>query len=524
VSARHYDVVFLGRSIGTLLTAALLARRELRVLVLGQGQRSPLYQVEQHTLARRSFTLLSATSPVFRRILQELAQTQRFRRLTSPLDPMFALLDGHTRFEIPPDVELFSREIRREYPEVEQQVAELYALISEANSRIDQAFERDAIWPPGTLWERMETGRLSGSLPLIESSRGPTSLFERMPEGHGFRRVVEIPALFASHLGTDAGALSPFSMARLHGSWTRGVHSLARDEQDLEDFLVERIESHGGVCRLRARASALLIKRGRLVGVQEDGEQWSTGAEAVVTNLTGEALADLAAGAGITRKARDAWPEIAVTGGRFVVSVVARSLGIPTPLPRESFLAAPEASLPTLHVKRGPCLDAPAEPDSVPERELLVCEMLLPTIGGVHLLGAREAVLSTLRHYLPFLDEHVVLIDSPHDGLPAWLYESAPNGKLRRRELDRVHLRDATTGPEPMERRFEVTPLGYLGIAGEPVRGPIVGTYLVGPSVLPALGQEGEVLAAWSAARILTKKDRSRQKLRRQMWTKIETT
>ena len=74
-----------------------------------------------------------------------------------------------------------------------------------------------------------------------------------------------------------------------------------------------------------------------------------------------------------------------------------------------------------------------------------------------------------------------------------------------------------------MRPRIQVTPPGYLKVGGEPLRGPIGGTYLVGPSVLPGLGQEGEVLAAWGVARILTKKDGVRQKMRRQMWTKIET-
>jgi hypothetical protein len=74
-----------------------------------------------------------------------------------------------------------------------------------------------------------------------------------------------------------------------------------------------------------------------------------------------------------------------------------------------------------------------------------------------------------------------------------------------------------------MEWLWSVEPPGFLDLSGESVRGPIPGTYLVGKSVLPALGQEGELLAAWSAARLVSKRDRSRQKMRRQMWTKMET-
>ena len=42
------------------------------------------------------------------------------------------------------------------------------------------------------------------------------------------------------------------------------------------------------------------------------------------------------------------------------------------------------------------------------------------------------------------------------------------------------------------------------------------------PSVLPALGQEGELIAAWGAARIVTRSDRQKEKMRREMWSKIE--
>jgi hypothetical protein len=40
--------------------------------------------------------------------------------------------------------------------------------------------------------------------------------------------------------------------------------------------------------------------------------------------------------------------------------------------------------------------------------------------------------------------------------------------------------------------------------------------------VLPALGQEGALLAAWGAARLVTKGDRKRQRMRRDLWTKME--
>jgi hypothetical protein len=144
--------------------------------------------------------------------------------------------------------------------------------------------------------------------------------------------------------------------------------------------------------------------------------------------------------------------------------------------------------------------------------------MLLPARGALTLLEAREAVLSSLREALPFLDEHLVCVDSPHDGLPLYDFEGG-----KRREVERVRLTRSAATPEPMERQISIDRAGYLDLSGEPLRGPIPGTYLVGKTVLPALGQEGELLAGTSVARIITRKDRARQRMRHQMWSRAET-
>src|SRR5262245_50685226 len=115
-TSKHYDVVVLGAGVGALAAAALLARRSWRVLVLGQGWRRPRYAYDGHVLARRPFTFLAASSPAWGRILVELAQSQTFRRRLSSLDPMLQVLAPNLRLDLPPDTEIFAREIDREFP------------------------------------------------------------------------------------------------------------------------------------------------------------------------------------------------------------------------------------------------------------------------------------------------------------------------------------------------------------------------------------------------------------------------
>jgi phytoene dehydrogenase-like protein len=518
VSTRFYDAVVLGRSLGSLVTAALLARRDFRVLLAGQGQKPPRYRFDGRTLYRRPFTLLFGASPAWRRILHELAQSPQFRRRTQTLDPMFGFLsDGH-RLEVPPDVELFAREIDREFPEVRQIVDELYATIGSVNAAADAAFERDGIWPPGSLWERFETSQAAALLPFDDGERAP-ELLAKFPSGHPYRELAMLPALFATHLGCGAEQLPALAFARLHGAWARGVGALAGGEQEFSSFLLERIEAHGGVVALDRRVESLVLKNGRVAGIVLDGDEEVTGVTSLVTCEWGEALAELTRGEGLTRAAERDWPRLAPEVGRFVLCLVVKRALLPDALPAEAFVlpagAPRDPRRPALHLQRVSASEAEAGSDEA----VLIAECLLPARGPLTLFEAREAVLETLRSALPFLDEHLVLVDSVHDGLPLLDYSTGV-----RREIDRIHLSGATPGAEPMERQWTADPPGYRQLGGEPVRGPIAGTYLVGPSVLPALGQEGELLAAWSAARLITRRDRARQRMRQKLWSKIETT
>jgi phytoene dehydrogenase-like protein len=517
LTEKHYDVVVLGRSLGALVTAALLARRDFRVLVLGQGQRPASYRWGRHVFRRSAFSMLFASSPTFRRVLVELAQTQTFRRHAVALDPMLQLIAHDRRIDLPPDIKLFEREIEREFPEVKRVVDELYVELGRINAVVDAAFERDAVWPPGNFWERRETARLVAGLPHARHEPG-FDLLGELPSGHPLRTLIGVSVDFAAHV--PLAQVPPLAFARLHGSWSRGVHALVRGEDELTEFLLERIEAHGGACRLVDRATRIQVDRRGVTGVLIDGEASFTGAGFVVTDRTGEQLAELSHGRGILKRAERDWPAISPARSRFVMSMVLRSEGVPEPLGREVVVVPANERGLVLHIVR---MDPAAEVDAPPEargESLWVVEALIPfSRGGEPLDGiAREQLLEALRAPFPFIDRHIVALDSPNDGRPLWSFEggSAP------REIERINLQGASSTAEPMAVQWRIDGGSYLALSGEPVRGPIGRTLLVGPTVLPALGQEGELLAAWSAARLVTRADGQRERMRRAMWNKVE--
>jgi phytoene dehydrogenase-like protein len=433
---------------------------------------------------------------------------------------MFGFATEGRRLEISAQPERFASEIDREFPEVRQLVDEFYVRLASANSAIDSAFSRDAVWPPSTFWERIEAARTTSQLPFV-GDRNPGDLLVKFPPDHPYRELATLPAVFASDIDYGVMGLPALALARLHGSWTRGVYALGQGEDELESFLLERIAAHGGVCQLDRRIERIVVEGNRVRGIVEDGSPVKIGTDAVITSLSGEAIAELAAGEGITKKARYDWPNLSPTAGRFAVSIVVDSRCLPRPLGYETFLLPPESRYPdprrpVVHLQRYEAENLGA--DAAQGETLLLAEAIVPAEGALTLLEARQAVLNTVRFHLPFLDEHLKLIDSPHDGLPL---EDFTTGV--KREIDRIHVTESSPKPEFMDYQWTVDPPGFLGIAGEPIRGPVPGSYLVGKTTLPALGQEGELISAWSVARILTRKDATRQRRRRQLWNKFET-
>jgi hypothetical protein len=250
-----------------------------------------------------------------------------------------------------------------------------------------------------------------------------------------------------------------------------------------------------------------------VTGVLVDGDEAPTGVQFVVSDLPVRGLLDLATGFAPPRRAMAALPRLVVGEQRFVVSVVARNEGIPASLAAESFLlpASTDQGRPAVHLQRAP--------SSVPGATLLVAEALLPAGGHPKPAVAREAILRALEQKLPFIERHYVVVDSVHDGRPLWDYRGGS-----RREIDRGRLRaaGASTDAEPMVPRFHVDPPSLHGLAGEPLRAPLANACLAGRTALPTLGQEGELLAAWGAARIITRTDRRKEQMRREMWSKVE--
>jgi hypothetical protein len=428
---------------------------------------------------------------------------------------MLQFLAPRLRLSISPSAALLGREIDREFPEVRRVVDELYAELARSNAAADRAFDADVVWPPGTFWERRESARVLAALPYHDDDE--RDLYADFPRDHPYRTIGDVPVTFATDLAFSRSALS---RARLYGAWTNHLAELVRGEADLVDFLVDRVHAHGGEAHLAGRATHLVARYGRATGVHVDGDDEPTGVQFVVTDMASAELLDVSSDYRPSRRALDARPRTVRAGERFVTSLLVRDEGLPEALGSECFLlSAPGSRAPIVHLQRA------ALPNPVPGMTLLVAETLLGSSRRLErddLRQVRAEVVAAVEASLPYIERHYVLIDSPHDGMPLWDYRSGKRALVAR---PLVRPGGGTIEAEAMTPLLHVEgppPSALPSIAGEPLRFPLGGTFGVGRSILPGLGQEGELLAAWSVARVITRTDRRKERMRREMWSKVE--
>jgi hypothetical protein len=504
-----YDVVVVGGSLGALATGALLARRGFRVAWIRHDDRPAAYTYEGATLLRRAAALPFVDAPAFRRLMAELALLPVVRRKLITPDPLFQVVLPDHRVDVRAGTEALLTELSREFPEITRAMEEFYAGTARAMGELDAIFGADVQWPPEGFFERREAARAAAGNPFGRRGNVGDPLGD-FPAGHPFRTFVMAQARFASNLDPDA--MTPLRLVRAHGAAIRGAafHEGGRDA--LQRFLEEKILQHGGDVRPRDRVARIETHRGRVRAVDIATSEERLGCSFVVTSL------DLA---GALRLAEHS-PSRATTERllarapryyRYVLNAIVRAEGVPPGMGARVFgvadRARPLAEENLLYIESSP-------PDGDGRVVLTITALL--TRSGVeegegYLRRQRPRMLRALGEIVPFLDRNLLAIDSPHDGLPL---EDVARGTT-------VTLKERWRGePEPMAVLEAPDPEGFLGVCAAQLRTEIKGLLLVGPQVVAGLGEEGEFMSALGAARIVTRSDRSKEKLRRELWSKVD--
>jgi phytoene dehydrogenase-like protein len=512
----HYDVVVVGARLSTWVAAALLGKRGLRVLVLGQDELPPSYEVAGRTLPRGPFNFLPASSPIARKTLAELALQTTFRRHATAHDPAFQVAMPGMRFDLAAEPAVLLREIEREFPTITRTAEHVLSQLREGSLALDRALENDLAWPPETFFERRAHARATRH--MLYGTPQEVDPLAALPEGHPFRFVLTAPARFAD--GIDPDSLHGLRLARLFSSWATGGAVLsgtpvnaavgARSSSPpplgtstggwsiLRRALEESVRAHGGDIRERERIDAIEVKRGQVTSVRVAASGEQIGASWV---LVGTDVATLLRLLPDRRPLEEVFEELGEPTPRYyryTLNLVLRSEGVPMGLARDAFLVRdprrPLSAANLLHVE--------THPDDGSGERLMVIEALLPRRVVEDVPGyvetVREDLLASLGELVPFLGDHLILIDSPHDGRP---------GRLVAENVDVEPLLKWQRGFRTMDIVHGYPITGALGITALPLRTPIRRMLLCNHQIVPGLGMEGELLAGSGAARLVEKTD-----------------
>jgi phytoene dehydrogenase-like protein len=492
-----------------LTCAALLAKRGFRVVVIGQQSDHADYSVGSYKLPRQPFSFAASRSPLVRRIFGELGLAQSLRRLSSPLSPAFQVaLPGH-RLDVSDDDAVLEPEIEREFPEVKRAIMDFRHRIDERVLATDQLFEQDFAWPPESLLERRDVARLAARLDL-ERVRSVEGLLGELAEAHPFRLAVLGPAAFGAH--TDSASISELQLTRLWSGRVREPVTLAGGQGALIDLLTDKIRAHSGQIRERERASQIITRRSGVQGVRLFGSDEEIGATTVIAGIDVASVQRLLADRSPFEELFERLGEPQPRFYRYTLNAVVESGAIPQGMKRDVFYVRdtdkPLSSENLLHVELSR-LDA--------RQSLLCVGALLPSRvveeQDDSLDDTRERLMQALTELVPFVGEHLILLDSPHDGRKPWARDPALNTQM-------IWLERRGPQTMPVVHAFPVTTA--LTLCAMPVKTPLRGLLLCNQQVAPGLGVEGELLAAASAAKIVRRSDRARDWLRRRLWTKVE--
>jgi hypothetical protein len=306
--------------------------------------------------------------------------------------------------------------------------------------------------------------------------------FEALEEAELARAFIELPAVLGTRC--DPFSLSAQARARSFELWRQGTPRLAGDWQTLHDVFMEKLTSHSGEVRT-ARVGEITYRWGKANGIRlETGEE--LGADHIIAALPISELLALTESKQPKRLSQCV-ERISLAGYRYTLNFLASEAGIPEGM-ASTVLVLGDANQPligdnALAIYLG-------EPDDE-ARVVVTVEAICPVPKQNQslddaLADLRVGIRERLETVMPFFSDHILLVHSPHEAIPA----EGGDGKL---EL---------ANPIPAQPVWSSTMESHLGVSAAPYSVGIKHLTIASSQVLSGLGLEGDFTTGWCAAKI----------------------
>jgi phytoene dehydrogenase-like protein len=464
-SARVYDAIILGPSLGGAFAAALLARRGLRVLWAEHGGPGVAY-AHQGFLWPTGFLPLASPRvlPPFEDALTELGLTTQVLRLLRPVVPALQLVLPRHRLDLPLDDARRVAECRREFGRDGARVAEVVKHLGAAHTATDGFLRLPEALPASGFWARWRVRRALRAWPAL---RAPSPLTDAEPAENLLAR--------ASSLLVYQDGAGPLAMQRSLSQLLAGPQRFPGGWAGLHEMVRHRFEELGGTLLPTegARVQSLTFEGGRPVGLDVRGSEATHRAAFVLSVLDEGALLSLLP-EDMRAKAAALQP-IPATHAVLAVHWVLPASVLPQGL-GELVLADDVPGLGALLIQVGPARRQDARVDEAGVRLVTATAVFPPDVEATVVQGHAARLEEALERLLPFARGHLVARSIPQLDAP--------------RRVPGVLLHPLW--PPPPKAAWQGQ--------GLPPLTPWPSLLRAGREVCPGLGWEGELLAALGAA------------------------
>lgn len=523
----YYDVIALGSHLGTLAAASLLAKRGFRVLVLSQDALPPTYMINGYELLREPFDFKYALTPIAQKIFGELGIRQEIRQKIEVHHEGIQLCLPKQRFVLTKDAEAFAKEIAREFPKVQTPILDFTRRAEALCRELEAHLQTGLPWPPHDPKRLLAFLYYSHALGRLHPS-AMTDLLGEFSQDQPF--VTALHAL-ESHF-VPSGNHTSLQLARVFDLSRHSV-SFRGGLKALNEMFLAKIRAHGGEIWESEHAASVMTHGNIATGIRLHNSGQTISAGTIIAGTSLASALQMVDDRRPFQKLLERTGEPRLKLARYTLNLVVPRTHLPSALGRDTLIIQPpeqpmfDGNL--LHIQRVEARPTSARDkdleasrnvathdhsaDSQPQHEVLCLQatLSLRTLDDnkAVLRALRPSVIKSAERVLPFLNDYILLADSPHDGLE-------PEDRLSE---TRISPKEPwNRGPHTMSLGWSFPVRPALSLSAIPVRTPYRNLLVCNSQNVPGLAEEGNLLAAWATAELVCKADTRRSWLRRGRW------
>lgn len=486
MATNHYDAVVCGEDLAGLITATILGRRGLRVLLVGHDRTPLTISAGPYVLPATPGLLPPPDSEPVERVFHELNDTPIVRRRAPAQMPAIQLVFGKDRINVGPENGPLLSQIENLFPADLAAAGNALENLAMVNGRLEPILGSDVTLPPTGFWERREVSRFEGQLP-----RNDVDLLAPLPVHHPLRAaIIAVAALGCRFAPSDLGQAP---LARAFERGRRGCHQLPGGIADLRGLFLNKLATVSGEIREQSAPLELIYKRGRVVALRIRPRDEIVGLEQLVWSSPIASLVPLLDEKSARRVSEDA-AGIRPACLRYCVVFLVQAAAITAEIgPRMISVLDPQRSLMEDNAIAVTVGSAQRSEGHIP----LWVECLVPAAvverEPAYLSVVRSRMRVHLANLVPSLEEHLLAVASAHDGL-------APE-VLRSNERTTGSYGPIPARPMPAVLNSDLP--RSLDVGAVLHETPIKNLHIASAENLPGLGVEGDFISAWGVARLI---------------------